>query len=81
MICKFFIDWYIGQSALVELSRGASSVVILMLWVYYSSLIIFFGAEMIRAQTAFANIDFLPRKYAKRVKFVEVGANTAKDSW
>jgi len=72
LIGKFFIGWYIGHSNLAELSGGASSVIILMLWVYYSSLIIFFGAELIKAQADFANYDYLPGKYSKRVKLIEV---------
>jgi membrane protein len=44
-IGKFLIGLYLGKAS-VESSYGAAgSLVLLLLWVYYSSLIVFFGAE------------------------------------
>jgi membrane protein len=42
---KFFIGLYLGQSAVASTYGAAGSVILLLLWVYYSALIFLFGAE------------------------------------
>jgi len=42
---KFLIGWYIGTSSVASSFGAAGSVVIVLLWIYYSSCILFFGAE------------------------------------
>jgi membrane protein len=42
---KFAIGLYIGKSGLASAYGAAGSLVIVLLWVYYSALIFFFGAE------------------------------------
>jgi membrane protein len=43
---KFAIGLYIGRSGVTSGYGAAASFVLLLLWVYYSSLILFFGAEL-----------------------------------
>ena len=43
---KFFIGLYLGQSSVTSVYGAAGSLVTLLLWIYYSSLIFFFGAEL-----------------------------------
>lgn len=45
---KYFIGLYLGNSAIDSSFGAAGSVVALMLWVYYSAQIFFFGAEFTR---------------------------------
>jgi len=45
-IGKFLIGLYIGQSSAASVYGAAGSLVTLLLWVYYSGLIFFFGAEL-----------------------------------
>lgn len=45
---KYFIGLYLGNSAVDSSFGAAGSVVALMLWVYYSAQIFFFGAEFTR---------------------------------
>lgn len=45
---KYFIGIYLGNSAIDSSFGAAGSVVALMLWVYYSAQIFFFGAEFTR---------------------------------
>ena len=47
-IGKRFIGLYLGNSAVASSYGAAGSVVALMLWVYYSAQIFFFGAELTR---------------------------------
>lgn len=43
---KSFIGLYLGRSAVTSTYGAAGSLVVLMLWVYYSSLILLFGAKL-----------------------------------
>jgi membrane protein len=48
-IGKYIIGIYIAKSNLGNTYGAASSLIIILLWVYYSSQIVFFGAEFTRA--------------------------------
>lgn len=72
LIGKFGIGWYIGNSNFSELGGASSGVIILMLWVYYSSVILFFGGELIKAMAKVSDVYIKSTKYAKRIKYVEV---------
>lgn len=44
-IGKFLIGLYLGRSSVVSAFGAAGSLVLILLWVYYSAQIVFFGAE------------------------------------
>lgn len=44
-IGKFLIGFYIGQTDVGSAYGAAGSIVVLLVWIYYSALILFFGAE------------------------------------
>ena len=44
-IGKFLIGLYLGTSTIASSFGAAGSVVIVLVWIYYSSCILFFGAE------------------------------------
>lgn len=46
---KFMIGFYLGNSRIGITYGTATSIVVLMLWVYYSSIILYFGAAFTRA--------------------------------
>lgn len=46
---KVLIGLYIGRSGIASSYGAAASVITLLLWIYYSSLILFFGAEFTKA--------------------------------
>ncbi|MGH9630081.1 MAG: YihY/virulence factor BrkB family protein [Bryobacteraceae bacterium] len=48
-IGKFLIGLYLGKAGVASAYGAAGSLVILLLWVYYSAQIFFFGAEFTRA--------------------------------
>jgi membrane protein len=43
---KLIIGLYLGRSTVAAAYGAAGSVVTILLWVYYSALIVFFGAEI-----------------------------------
>ncbi|MHA4845344.1 YihY/virulence factor BrkB family protein [Flavitalea antarctica] len=48
LIGKFLIGYYLGSSDIGITYGTAASIVIILLWVYYSSIILYFGAEFTR---------------------------------
>ena len=44
-IGKYVFAWYLGRAAVASSYGAAGSLVVVLLWVYYSSVILFFGAE------------------------------------
>jgi membrane protein len=48
-IGKTVTGWYLGWTGLGTSSKAAGAVVVMLLWEYYSSLVILFGAELTQA--------------------------------
>ena len=46
VIGQFLIGLYLGRSSVASVYGGAASLLIVLLWTYYSGLILFFGAEV-----------------------------------
>ena len=46
---KFLIGFYLGNSNVATSFGAAASVITILLWIYYSSLILLFGAEFTKA--------------------------------
>ena len=46
---KFLIGLYLGRSNLTSSFGAAASIITILLWIYYSSLIVLFGAELTKA--------------------------------
>jgi len=49
MVGKYLIGVYIGSAGIGSIYGAAGSLVVVLIWTYYSSQILFFGAELIRA--------------------------------
>jgi membrane protein len=72
MAGKFAITFYINHSSVGTAYGAAGSLVVILLWVYYSSAILFFGAEFTKAYAAKHGSRIYPNHYAVWVKMVEV---------
>jgi membrane protein len=46
---KFAIGFYLGQSNVASSFGAAASIITILLWIYYSALILLFGAEFTKA--------------------------------
>lgn len=74
MIGKFAISFYISQSNVGSTYGTAGSLVVLLLWVYYSAIILYFGAEFTKAFAVRFGSEIHPNHYAVTTKQVEVEA-------
>jgi membrane protein len=72
MLGKFAITFYIGKSNVGGTYGAAGSLVVLLLWVYYSSVILYFGAEFTKAYATHFGSPIHPSQYAVWVKNIEV---------
>ncbi|MFL5809985.1 MAG: YihY/virulence factor BrkB family protein [Flavisolibacter sp.] len=64
LIGKFAISFYISKSNVGSTYGAAGSLVILLLWVYYSSIILYFGAEFTKAYAVRRGARIEPSEYA-----------------
>ena len=62
---KFLIGLYLAKVAVGSAFGAAGSLVVLVVWIYYSSLIVFFGAELtqVHARNAGVEVEPLPTAY------------------
>jgi membrane protein len=64
---KFLIGLYLGKSAVASAYGAAGSLVIIVVWVYYSAQILLFGAEFTKVWTKRRGSGFVPEKTAMPV--------------
>ena len=72
MLGKFLISYYLGHSTMSTAYGAAGSVIIVLLWVYYSSAILYFGASFTREYAIETGSHIYPNNYAVWVEQVEV---------
>jgi len=68
VIGKFLIGFYLGKSNPGEAYGAAGSMAVLLLWIYYSSLIVLFGAEFTETWAEQRGEGIQPEKGAVRVE-------------
>jgi membrane protein len=64
-IGKFGLGMYLGKNTATNAFGPAKSLVILLLWVYYSAQIMFFGAELTQAYAKLSGVKVEPKEHAK----------------
>lgn len=77
MLGKLGISFYISKSNVGSTFGTAGSLVILLVWVYYSSIILYFGAEFTKAWSVNYGLPIKPNYYAVTTKLVEVQTGNA----
>lgn len=65
MAGKFLISVYISKSNIGSTYGTAGSLVVLIVWIYYSSIILYFGAEFTRAYALQKGVHIVPSEYAE----------------
>ena len=72
MLGKFGITFYIGKSNIGTTYGTAGSLVVLLVWVYYSAIILYFGAEFTKAYAVHFGNRIYPSQYAVWIKHVDI---------
>ncbi len=72
MIGKSAIGFYLGSSKIATTYGAAGSLIIILLWVYYSALILYFGAEFTKVYAFTFGSKIIPNDYAVYVEKKEV---------
>ncbi|MEO8147442.1 MAG: YihY/virulence factor BrkB family protein [Bacteroidia bacterium] len=72
MIGKFAIGAYLGSSAVASTYGVAGSLIIILLWVYYTSIILYFGAEFTKIYAINYGKKITPNAYAVYIDKHEV---------
>ncbi|MBK9637497.1 MAG: YihY/virulence factor BrkB family protein [Bacteroidetes bacterium] len=67
MIGKFAIGAYLGNSNVASTYGAAGSVILIMVWVYYSAFILYFGAEFTKVFTRTHGENIHPNEYTIKV--------------
>lgn len=64
MIGKFAIGLYLGSSAIASVYGAAGSVILILVWVYYSAMILYFGAEFTKVYANTHGQRIIPNNYS-----------------
>ncbi|MBK9254079.1 MAG: YihY/virulence factor BrkB family protein [Saprospiraceae bacterium] len=67
MLGKFGIGFYLGNSAVASIYGAAGSVILILVWVYYSAIILYFGAEFTKAYAIAHGNNIIPNAYSVRI--------------
>lgn len=62
---KIAIGWYLGRSNLATIYGAAGSVIIIMVWTYYSSVILYLGAECTKVYATQYGTKIQPSDYSE----------------
>ena len=72
LIGKFLLGLYLGSGAAGSAYGAASSLVTLLLWVFYSAQILLFGAEFTKVYANTYGSSVQPEEHAARVERREI---------
>ncbi len=72
MLGKFLLGLYLGKANPGSTYGAAGSVILILLWVSYSSLILFFGAEFTFVYSKRYGIGIRPKANAVRIETKEI---------
>lgn len=68
VVGRYLISFYLAYTAPASTYGAAGSLVLVLLWVYYSSLILLFGAAFTKVMTLASGHPIVPRAMAVRVR-------------
>ncbi len=76
MLGKFAIGAYLGSSAFTSVYGTAGSIILILIWVYYTANILYFGAEFTRAYAHTHGQKIIPNEYSIRIekRKIEIGS-------
>lgn len=69
---KLGIGYYLGSSNIATVYGAAGSIMIIMVWVYYSAIILYLGAEFTKVYAKLHGGKIYPNEYAVWIKIEEI---------
>lgn len=75
MVGKFLIGYYLQNSNISNTFGAAGSIIIILSWVYYSAIILYFGAAYTRANAQIKGRQIYPNEYAVWIETIEKKAD------
>jgi membrane protein len=76
LVGKIILGWVIGHNATASAYGAAASIIIIMLWFYYTAQIMLIGAEGMKVYANNHGIIYQPKRYTLKQKTVNVKAKT-----
>lgn len=73
---KFLISYYLSHSTVTTIYGAAGSIVAILLWIYFSSMILYFGAEFTMVYACMYGRKIIPNTYAVFVEVKEIEHRT-----
>lgn len=73
-IGKFGIGLYLSRAGVASAYGAAGSLILILLWIYYSSLIVFFGAELTQVHARVHGRELEPQAHARRTQLAPAPA-------
>jgi membrane protein len=71
VVGKFLLAWYLGRESMTSTYGAAGAFVVVLMWIYYSSLILFLGAEFTQAYARRTGSAIEPKENAVKIDVVE----------
>ena len=68
MIGKFAIGFYLGSYNMASIYGAAGSIIIILVWVYYSAIILYFGAEFTKVYAFTHGQKIIPNRYSVQIR-------------
>jgi membrane protein len=75
---KYLIGFYLGNSSVNSAYGAAGSLVIILIWVYYSTVIFLFGAELTSVYAEKTGSEITPYHHAVKVQMIEIEKDQEK---
>ncbi|MFC5271280.1 YihY/virulence factor BrkB family protein [Adhaeribacter terreus] len=79
VIGKMLIGWYLSVSDVGSAYGVAGSIIIILVWIYYSSLIVFYGAEFTQEYAKRFGVEIRPKRYAVSYTILELPTENPAD--
>ena len=68
MLGKFAIGAYLGSSTIGSTYGAAGSIILILAWVYYSAIILYFGAEFTKIYAHTHGMKITPNTFSLKIK-------------
>lgn len=72
MIGRLAISFYLTQSSMTDAYGVAGALVLILVWIFYSAIILFYGAEVTQQYALYFAHDIVPKEHAVKIRTEEI---------